>query len=124
MKININDTARLQRALDQAQYRCRVRKITVDDIRDITDRVSKQLGISNWAMADVWFDVDPNGQSFARSYKFVPKSTHFVAIYRNGNWFVTDIRRDRCRGATVAVKIFLTERAEKAIARRSTVMGV
>lgn len=42
------------------------------------------------------FDIDLNAQSFPKSYRYTPISTHFFLTVEKGKWNLTDVRRMRC----------------------------
>ena len=101
MKINTNNTDKLNKAIDKAQGpRISARTITADDIRSMVERIEKRL--ATMLLKRDWkglkFNCDPNAQSFPGAYKGVPSSTQFTLERGASGWFVIDIDRYRCRG--------------------------
>lgn len=87
----------LESVLDSVQARSKVRTITVRGILDILKQIDSQLNITNKAKEGTTITVDINAQDFPRAYKYTPESTVFDAVYKSGEWRITDIRRDICK---------------------------
>lgn len=110
----------LESAIKAAEGKASVRKISCDDIFDAVDEVEERLSISKKAMDGVIIYFDCNAQDFPNAYKYVPESTHFAAVYKNGSWRVTDIRRDVCNKKRIC--IVLTDTAKEAIIKNHTII--
>ena len=93
-RINIANTNKLQKAIEDAQGRATARTITVDTILRILGNIDK-LGIPRKRLNGTTVDYD-GAEKFPSSYKWVPESTHFSAEFKNGKWFVTHIWRGGC----------------------------
>lgn len=109
---------RLQTALNEVQYRRRVRTITVEDIirklldvEDFLDMLSKK------DMNHIKVICDLNGQRFPSAYKGVPESTIFEAEYVNGHWNINDVWRGKTRCTNEAEILGYSENAVKSIMR-------
>ena len=98
MKINLNHTDKLNDAIESAEVRCNARLINADDIETEVKEIEKFLAPllpkTQWKGAR--FEIDPNAQHFANSYKYTPESTHAVIERGATGWFIVDISRDRC----------------------------
>lgn len=110
--------------LNAVQRRCSARCITAEDILDCLTDLRKRLDISNKAMEGVSVDVDLHAHTFSRSYGWAyPKSTQFTAIYKNGSWRITDIRRDYTRPGPRRIVATHTDASRAAILNRFTVIA-
>lgn len=123
--INLKDRSEktvsaLASAIKAAEGKASARKISCDDIFDAVDEVEEKLAISKRAMDGITIYCDPNAQDFPNAYKYVPESTHFMAIYKNGSWRVTDIRRDVCNKKRICID--LTGTAKEAIINNHTII--
>ena len=113
----------LTAAIKDAEGRATARTITASDIADVLLEVEKTLGISKKALEGVRVDIDLNAQTFPNSYKYIPESTQFTAVYKSGSWRVTDIRRDRCRGVKSRIRVTHTEESKAALIDRFTTIA-
>ena len=98
MKIKVTDKEKLQKELDAAQAKARVRTV---DYRDIIEAVEKaEERLSQILFKKDWIDLevhcDPNSQKFPGAYKGRPESTHFTIKRCSSGWFVVKIDRYDC----------------------------
>ena len=110
--------AAVQAELDEQQYRCRERILSVAMIFGILRDVEDYLNVHPKKALEgtkVW--ADPFAQKFPRSYKGRPMSTEIQAYYHNGSWRLTSICRIYCTSGH-KVQITLSESAKEAIIQR------
>ena len=88
MKINIENTEKLEGALKEAQGRATARTIDVERILDVLKYVEKRLGIGKAALKGTKVHFT-GAEKFAKAYRFTPESTHFEAEHNGKTWFVT-----------------------------------
>ncbi len=127
MKINTNNTNKLNSAIDQVEGdRCSVRLIDADTIAqhvaEIETMLCKILYKKNWA--GLKFNIDPNAQDFPNAYKGKPESTQATVERTASGWFVTELKRDRCCSPTNRIKpinILIKERAIMDMLRQGSV---
>lgn len=111
----------LDNAISDAQGKSRERIICpCDIISDLRD-VEEKLGISKQAMDGITVSIDHHAQNFPRAYKYRAQSTRFEAVFKNGSWRITDIRRDDTRRESQKVIVTHTEESKKALLNRFTV---
>lgn len=91
MKINIQNTDKLSKAIADAQGKATARTITAGGICHILDKIKVPKNRLNGTM--VHYD---GGEHFPNAYKYRPESTHWIAENINGKWYVVDIYRDTC----------------------------
>lgn len=103
-------------AIKAAEGRATARTISASRILDILEGIEYRLHISKKALEGVTVHVDDHAQKFPNSYKYVPESTHFIAVYKAGTWRVTDIHRGTC--TTCESTVDLTDAAKAAIIDR------
>ena len=101
--------------LSEVQKLARVRTIRIDDMVKAFDYINKCFKISNKALEGTSVVVDLNAQDFAKSYKGVPESTIFEAVYKNGNWKITNIYRGRTKTYSKRIECDLSDTAKEAI---------
>jgi hypothetical protein len=98
MKINVNNTTKLEEAINVEQKRARERTISVDIIKKVIKEVEAKLATmmykKDWSGVTVC--VDYHAQKFASSYSGIPQSTKFSLTRGNNGWFVTSISRSNC----------------------------
>lgn len=109
---------KLENAIDEAEHRCTVRCISVDDICRYLISVEKRLDITKKAMNGVTVCIDIHAQNFPSAYRGTPESTYFKAVYKNGSWRITEISRRRTSRAGHGTMIHLTEDAKTALLSR------
>ena len=116
--IIITNSDKLDKAIDAAEGRARIRRITSEDVVEGCHMAEVRMGIPRKHMDGVTISVDMNAQKFPNRYNGIPESTHFDAINRKGKWYVTKIYRGRCRYAGHEVEIKLTDAARADVIRR------
>ncbi len=88
--VRIENTDKINENLAKANSRAQVRVIDYDIliklINDMKNQLSKKLNKTDWV--GLKFNIDPNGQEFAKSYMGVPVSTQFQLEIRPSGWFV------------------------------------
>lgn len=100
MKININDSEKLEKAIEEAEGRAKARLIDAYEIQRAADYIDHFLEdrLYKKDQKGIEFHVDIHAQSFPSSYRGIPESTHFWLKKCSTGWFVTDIRRCNCLG--------------------------
>jgi len=99
MKININNSEKLQSALDRAQKRSQTRTIDCEDFKKISLEIEsrlKELKIAKVRWKGAKFHVDLYATIFPSQYKGIPKSTQFSLERGSSDWFVVSIHRGNC----------------------------
>ncbi len=102
MKINVNNTDKLQAAINDVQTpRITARRISVTDIiyaieHEIEPKLSKMLYKKDWQ--GLTFAVDPHAQIFPACYRGIPGSTRFTVQRGSNAWFLTSIGRSVTSG--------------------------
>ena len=114
-------SAALDDAIREAQGKAKERLITSSDVAYHLYKVEETLCIPKKAMNGIEVSVDDHAQNFPRAYKYRAQSTRFEAVYRNGSWRVTDIRRDDCRRESQKIIVKHTEESKKALLERFTI---
>lgn len=104
--------------LETIQKKCKSRTISFSDIQNTLNEIDSILDIPKTAKNGIIVNVDCNAQKFPAKYHFIPESTHFSAIYKNGYWYITAINRYRCRCKTQRVLIYHTEKSKEALIKR------
>ena len=99
IRINVNNTDKLNEAIAAAEGKASVRRLTADLVHTYVQHIEKMLSTrllkNDWAGLE--FSVDPHAQSFPGAYKGRPESTHFELERTASGWFVTRIMRNDCR---------------------------
>lgn len=121
MKINIENTAKLEAAIRAAEGKAYARTITAQDVQAACRTAFAHFGITKKALNHCKISVDLNAQSFPNAYRGIPESTIFDAIFSNGKWYITDIRRGRTRSPRNRFWAELTEAAQQEIIYTRTV---
>lgn len=119
----IGSETKLAQILEDVQRRSKVRTIDVAAIIDSLVEIEDELDISKKAMEGITVHVDRNAQDFPSAYKYVPESTHFEAVYKNGSWRVTKVSRDVTLRARQRITITHTEESKAALLARFTRWG-
>ena len=100
IRINVNNTDKINAAIAAAEGRAKARCITADDIHSMINEIEtsliKRMYKKDWAGLE--FSIDPHAQSFPGAYKGTPESTQFTMLRTASGWFVTNIRRRTCQG--------------------------
>lgn len=115
IKVCLANADAITAELEEAQRKAKTRKISVTEIMDFLEMEEKRLHIPKKYMDGVRVTVDLNAQQFPNCYRGIPESTHFCAEYKRGNWYLTNLYRDRCCRPTVAGTVFLPEETKAAI---------
>lgn len=108
----------LSDAINDVQAKCRVRKITTDDVIKAIRNIENHLRLPIKKMNGVHAWINPNYQTFKRAYNGIPESTHFGLTYKNGCWYMDRICRKQCTNQymycvlTDEAKRYLIERIE------------
>lgn len=110
----------LQAEIDTVQKRARARTITIADIIEKCEEVSRRLDISRKALENVVFYADVNASHFPSAYNGIPESTHFQAAFMGGKWRLIKVYRYRVSAPTMGTKIKLTDTAKIAVLARIT----
>ena len=105
----------------EEQVRCRERLLDPDDIADACIEIENALRISKKNMVGVSAVVDPNAQTFCRSYQKAshgnrPESTQFAIFYKANGWHLNCVQRTYCGARRLSIS--LPETAKKAITDR------
>lgn len=115
---NANAMEKLKAELDLVQKRTTARNITVEDIVSALAEVESVLSIPKKSMDGIRVSVDCNAQSFPNAYKYIPESTQFFALYKNGSWRVYNFGRCRVCAPSRRIVIDHTEASKKALLSR------
>lgn len=94
---------KLNLIIHAAEGRARERRIDAGAIAVFLNGFDRYLPISKKSMEGVTIDVDLNAQRFPRAYRYTPESTHFIAVYKRGSWWITDIIRRACTPTTCRI---------------------
>lgn len=98
MKINVKNEAQLNAAIVAAENGARERLANAYQIQlaceDLERRLARILPKKAWQ--GLRFIVNVNAQSFPSAYRYTPKSTIVLVERGAKDWFVLDVRRDRC----------------------------
>lgn len=109
----------ITQSINEHQGRARTRLLTAERLLDVLDEVDEHLDIPRAHMRDVQVCADPNAQRFPSSYRYIPESTHFNAVYTASGWAITSIYRGHTNSLQHAVDINLTDEARAAILHRA-----
>ena len=115
--INEHNRNKIEKALDEAQGRCKARLITYEDILSELKAVDEQFSkvCTKKAFENTEVLIDVNGQVFPKAYKFSAKSTQFRAVYSKGKWRLVYLDRDWCRTYSQRWNIVLSDTAKQCI---------
>lgn len=115
--INEHNKDKIEKALDEVQWRCKTRLIDYNDIinelKSVDEQFSKVCTKKAFENTEVLIDV--NGQNFPNSYKFSAKSTQFRAVYSKCKWRLVYLDRDWCRTYSQRWHITLSDTAKECI---------
>ncbi len=116
IRIDANNTDKLNDAIKEAEGKATARRLIVPEIlRRVEDLQAKldtlmkkkdQIGISA--------SIDVNAQTFPSAYKYTPESTCFSVEKTSSGWFMNGIRRATCTNREVSLG--LTDEQKSAIA--------
>lgn len=112
---------KIEGAIRTAEKRARVRKITVNDIFYAVHKAQNAWHLPKRLRTDIKIDVDIHAQNFAGAYKWIPVSTHFTAVCHNGQWYLTDVYRAKCRRRGHRILAQIPEATLDYIAKRARV---
>lgn len=120
MKIKVEDKniEKLQRAIEEAEGRAKVRTITAMTVKWAVTAVEQTLNIPKKHMVGIKVHCDLHAQKYPNAYKYTPESTQFDLERFASGWFVTNIERERTGGTEKKFSITLTEDAKKALIER------
>lgn len=99
MKINVENTEKLQAALDTVQTpRMTARLVDPAHITRAIKWLDKHLDIilPKKLQNGLEITLNENAQTFPGAYKGIPESTYVKLLKTSSGWFVTEIYRDRC----------------------------
>lgn len=123
--INRNNVERIRKALDDAQKRCSVRLIQVEQVFEAVAKMEeyrKKYGILKKNMEGVTVRVNLYQDRFPSAYKYTPEGTVFHMIYRGGKWRLYAIYRDICEGnENKRYTVTLTETAKENVLNSASV---
>lgn len=114
--IKVDNAKRIENAIKEAEGRATERLIDYLDLTYAIREVEKKLDIPKTAMTGIMVDVDYHAQTFARSYKYTPQSTHAIILKTNSGWNLVNVHRDTCRAKKYWLT--LTETACRALVAR------
>lgn len=116
IRANEENKEKLQAVLDDVQRRCKVRTIDADDIlMAVNDLNLKFCDVPKSRIIGVKAEVDPNAQTYARAYKYIPESTKFTLEMCPTGWFCTEIKRAWTGGSVKQYHLTLPEETCEAI---------
>ena len=99
MKININNTKKLNAELEKVQSRSQVRTLCASEVRREINGIEKRLHELKIAKKD-WkgmkFAVSPYNQIFPNAYNGIPEGTSLIVEYCASGFFITRISRENC----------------------------
>lgn len=110
---------RIMAEFAKAQGKATARTIdSYEQLADIIKGVNMRLyGISKKALEGVRIEYT-FAQKFPNAYKYRPESTHFVLVYKNGAWQITNIIRHTCPNRVnngYEYSLYLTDGAKEAV---------
>ena len=86
----------VEKGLDHVQKLCRVRTISLENIEDVLSDVASVFSVKGKYYKGFKVHIDYHAQTFAKSYRGRPESTHFTATYTGSAWRIEHIWRDTC----------------------------
>lgn len=114
MKINVENTEKLENALQEAQGRATARTLGVEDVLKYLKRVEDRIGVGKTALKGTKVHFT-GAEKFAKAYQYVPESTHFEAVHNGKTWFVTLITRDTCPNRWDKIDVELSDITKDAV---------
>lgn len=103
----------LESMCDSVNGKARVRRLDAMMILEHISKFESCLSITKTALNGTTIDVDPFAEKFPSAYKGIPMSTTFMADFKNGQWYVRGVFRERCH--TVECKANLSDSAINAL---------
>ena len=113
----------LEKAINEAQSKARVRRISTSTVINTLAKIQKQLNIPKKSMRGIKISVDYYAQKFPSAYKGIPESTYFNAEHDGRHWRITNVYRAKCRYSGEVI-INHTEESKKAIINRFSVLSL
>lgn len=111
---------KIEAALEAAQKRARVRRITADDVFSWKQRIERKFwGVANYRLKGTTVWINKYAQRFARAYHGIPQSTWFAVKKVKAGWALVDVSRDICT-ETVSRVVDLPDLAKEGILRQYT----
>lgn len=108
---------KLQEKLDEVQKSSIIGIISLDDIEKtlnyVTKVLNKKYNISNGSMYGTTISVDLNAQDFLKTYKYIPESTFFDAVYMMNYWKILRIYRNHTRRGQEQIACNLSKMAKE-----------
>ena len=115
--------AELEKVINEAQGKARVRRISTSTVINTLAKVQKQLDIPKKSMKGISISVDYYAQKFPSAHKGILESTQFSAEYDGRHWRITNVYRAKCRYSGEVI-INHTEESKKAIINRFSVLSI
>jgi hypothetical protein len=118
MKLNVNNTEKVQAALDEVQGRSRERRYDAKDLQDIVEDFVQRmarLGVSRPKLAGCTVEFGGNYEP-AKAYKYAFIGTIGCITFSASGAFLTALYRARCNRRTGAT---LADAAIKAIVKNA-----
>ncbi len=109
----------LTAAIKTAEGKATARTLSADGIVSCLIFIEDELSIPKKAMDGISIQADIFSQKFPSSYKYIPESTHFSAVYHAGVWYITAIWRGICRNSEHII-VTHTDASKAAIIERLT----
>lgn len=109
----------LTATIKAVEGRATARTLSADGIMSCLISIEDELSITKKAMDGISIQADIFSQKFPSSYKYIPESTHFSAVYHAGIWYITAIWRGICRNSEHII-VTHTDASKAAIIERLT----
>jgi len=118
MKIKVKNEEKIDKAIDLAQERAQVRRITASDVTACVKIVEMRLA-SKGLPKNLWvgmrFVINPCCQKFPKAYKYCPESTIVELTRFASGWFVTGVCRGTCTEQMLTLQTRFTPEQAQAI---------
>lgn len=105
----------IQKALDEVQAKARVRTLSAQNVIRFCESCTNHLRIPKKYLEGCEMQANPHAEIMPNRYKGIPESTQFSAVFRNGNWHITEVKRDQMRGNKQQAVFSLTDAAKAKI---------
>ena len=117
MKINIDNTVKLNEAIKTAEGKATARTVEATQIQYTLHEI--EAGIAKKKMSGTRVHYT-GAEHFPNAYKYRPESTHWIAENINGKWYVVDIYRDTCPNrSSWNTEVNYSEAAKQAILEKA-----
>lgn len=117
MKINIDNTVKLNEAIKTAEGKATARTIKATQIVSTLQEIEKGIPKKKMSGTRVHYT---GAEHFPNAYKYRPESTHWIAENINGKWYVIDIYRDTCPNrSSWNTEVNYSEAAKQAILEKA-----